>query len=179
MEWRLLMPDLFVITDDIRSLAQSAIDSMLNQLGKPCKLIYEPVRTPCNNCFLDTTTNLSSGQYNGTGPMSFTRGKCPVCGGSGYLPGETERSDVVTMTVIWKPNVYKYFAPNVQLPDSLIVLKGYVTDLPKVLQAKYVIPDYLNQVYQSSRFVLFEAPHPQGSIVKNRYFRSFWKRYGT
>jgi hypothetical protein len=173
------MPDLFVITDDIRNLAQGAIDSMINQLGKPCKLIYEPARTPCTNCYLDATTNLSSGQYNGTGPIPFTRGKCPVCGGAGYLPEEVERFDVVTMTVIWQPKAYRYFGPDVQVPDSLIILKGYVADLPKVLQAKYVIPDYQNQVYQSSRFVKWKEPHPQGSIVKNRYFRSFWQRFGT
>lgn len=173
------MADLFTITQDIRDLAQGAIDSMINQLGKPCKLVYEPTKTPCTNCYLDTTTNMSSGHYNGTGPTPFTRGKCPVCSGVGYLPDEVEHFDVVTMTVIWKPKLYKYFAPNASVPDSLIILKGYVTDLPKVLQAQYVIPDYENQIYQSSRYVKYEAPLPQGSIVKNRYFRSFWQRFGS
>ena len=173
------MPKLFTIDSGIVSIASDAIDDLIDQLGKPCKVVYEPTKTQCNNCYLDTTTDKSSGKYNGTGPVSFTRGKCPVCDGLGYLPDEVENFDIVTLLINTTPKAYKMYDPSVKIPQGLIGAKGYVTDLPKVLTAKTIIVDYQHVVDVSARYVLWGEPAQTGNIVKNRYFEFYMQRFGS
>jgi hypothetical protein len=168
---------LFTLTPAILNVGQEAFDTLINILGRPCQL-YTGSETPtvCPNCIFNSKTGKSTGIYNGTGPIPFVGGNCPVCKGEGYLPNTTQNTQVITLLIEWKPNLYKFFQEGIKVPDGLIFAKGYVTDLAKILQSQYIIIDYENAVYENNRFELWGEPTIPGNIIKNRYFESYWKR---
>lgn len=171
------MADLFKITPAIRNLAQGAIDSMIDQLGKTCRLVFESPQTACPNCFFDVRTRRSSGVYNNTGPQPFTRPPCPVCHGTGMI-GAAETYQDVKFLIDRNPKPWQFVDIDVTLPQGLLQTKGYIVDLPKVLQAKYLIVDPDNSKYETNRYRLWGEPMPSGNIVANRYMVCLWVRYG-
>lgn len=172
------MAKLFRITPAIRRLSQNAIDTMISELGKDCLLAFDSPQTECPNCHFDTVTRQSNGVYNGTGPRPFTRPPCPVCRGKG-LVGGGESFEVVRFLIDWQPKTWFLVdATGTKVPQGAIQAKGYVTDMPLVLRAKYLVVDYLHAKYESNRFILWGEPTPQGNIVANRYMTTFWTRAG-
>lgn len=172
--------DLFTLDDETLATVENGIDTLIRQLGKQCKLIYEGEQSQCPNCNFDSTFNRSTNIYNGVGPKPFNRGRCPVCHGTGYLPGGGITSEVVTFLIDWQPKPWQWEDPRnteIRYPAGLVQTKGFVVDLPKVLQAKYIIVDYLNAVFENNRFVRWNEPVLQGNIVKSKYFIAFWQRF--
>lgn len=175
------MADLFSLDAQTLATVQNGIDSLIHQLGKMCKLVSDTERQLCNNCNFDSVTQRSSNIYNGVGPKPFRGGKCPVCHGSGFLPGTQGTTDIVQLLVDWQPKPYQLLeaAGSLErLPAGLVHTKGFVTDMPKIIQAKYMIIDYANATYQSNRFTKYGEPTPSGNIVKARYFICLWQRMG-
>jgi hypothetical protein len=178
------MADLFELDDQTLATVQQGIDSLIHQLGKWCKIIYEFDKVQCNNCLFDSSAQKSSGRYNGVGPKPFQGGRCPVCHGTGYIPGGGTRSDIVQFLIDWQPKPWLFLGPNstelAKIPRGLVQTKGFVTDLPKARQAKYLIVDYANASPDSSnRYALWGEPLITGNIARNRYFVAFWQRIGN
>jgi hypothetical protein len=184
------MADLFVITQDIRNIGEQAINALINQLGKLCQVVYESeLVEQCPNCFFDTSNRRSTNKYNGTGPRSFTTGKCPVCSGSGFLPSTARATDTLTLLIDWQPKVWNFMDTNVTvqgaLPEGgkvakgdLVSMKGFIADMPKVMQAKHIILDYQNAQYENNRFALWGEPVVQGNIIQTKYFNAYAVRIG-
>ena len=172
------MADLFELDAETLATVENGIDSLIHQLGKDCKIIYESARTVCNNCIYDSINHRSTNQYNTVGPKPFTSGKCPVCRGTGYLPGNETTSEVVQLLVDWQPKPWHFVDPNIVVPQGLVSTKGFVADMPKVMQAKYIIIDYTNATFNSHKFVRWGEVVLQGNIVKSKYFLAFWQRFG-
>lgn len=171
------MADLFTIGPDIRGLARDAVDTMINQLGKDCKLIFDPIQQQCPNCYFDDVNQKSSGVYNTTGPIPFTKPPCPVCRGKGVITTDPI-SKVKRLLIDWQPKPWQFLPTGVVVPQGLVQTKGFVTDLPDVLECKHIIIDYENAIYQNHRFVKWGEPIPTGNIVPNRYIICFWQREG-
>ncbi len=174
------MADLFEITDDIREIGESAISSLINQLGKVCLVVFDSeAREQCPNCFFDTDHQRSSGQYNGTGARTFTFGtKCPVCKGTGYNPGTETTTAEVKLLVDWQPKIPKDIIANIQTPKALVLAKGFIADMPTVVQAKFVIIDHARAIYGNNRFILFGEPVVQGNIIQGKFFNCWLSRSG-
>jgi hypothetical protein len=172
------LADLFQIAP-ILPLATQAFDSILNQLGKTCRCYYPPTKVPCTNCFLDTSTDTSSGQYNGTGPIPFTRGKCPVCNGSGYLPDPAQNFEDAKFLIDYKPKMDQYLPNEGKIPDGLLSIKGYLTDVKKVIQSQYIIIGYGNTEYNSERYTKWSEPVSTGNVVRYRYFTCILQRFAS
>lgn len=175
------MSDLFTLDAQTLATVEQGIDSLIHQLGKWCKLIYVFDKMPCNNCILDPATDRSSNQYNGVGPKPFHGGKCPVCHGGGYIVASGEKEDIVQLLIDWQPKPWQFVGPSneniARLPAGLVQTKGFVADMPKVIQARYLIVDYKNATMASNRFVRWGEPVMQGNIVKSKYYICFWQRY--
>lgn len=172
------MSDLFQLDAETLATVENGIDSLIHQLGKQCQIIYESDRQICPNCIFDSNNKRSTNKYNGVGPKPFQTGRCPVCKGSGYLPGQQSTFEVVQLLIDWQPKPWLFVDPNVTVPQGMVSTKGFIADMPKVLQAKYIIIDYQNANYTSNRFVRWGEPVAQGNIVKSKYFLCFWQRYG-
>ena len=79
------MGKLFTLSDDVKKIAQDAIDDLIDQLGKDCLLVYPPLPSACVNCVIDPIGNKSSNHWTSGGPMPFPNGSiCPLCDGRGY-----------------------------------------------------------------------------------------------
>lgn len=172
------MADLFQIAP-IVPLAAQAFDSMINQLGKTCRCIYKPTQTVCTNCLVDPTTHKSINAYNGTGPIPFTVGKCPVCSGTGFLPNQIENFTDIIASVNYKPKMDQYLPNNTPIPDGLIEIKGYLTDVAHVRQSEYIIVGQGNTGYGSERYTKFSEPVSTGNVVQFRYFTCILKRFAS
>jgi hypothetical protein len=171
---------LFTLTADILAIGQEAFDTLINQLGKPCKIYLKSQGpTVCPNCIFNSSTNKSSGKYNGTGPISFSGGLCPICHGLGFLPNTTETTTNVTLLIEWNPKTYKITDAVIKEPMNIIYTKGYVSDLPYILQAESLVIDFANANYENNRYELWGEPAIPGNIIKNRYFECYWKRRGS
>jgi hypothetical protein len=185
------MSRLFTITPDIRKIGEQAINDLIDNLGRQCKVIYESETAQvCNNCFFDSANQRSTGKYNGTGPRAFASGKCPVCRGTGYLPNTTESSDTLTLLIDWQPKEWAIIDRMVTLQGAppaggkigkgnMVMVKGYIADMPKVIQAKYIILDYPNAQYENNRFILWGEPVVQGNIIQTKYFNAYMTRMGN
>lgn len=171
------MGKIFTITDEIRTIASNAIDDLIDQLGKDCRLLYPSVKIDCPNCIFDPTTNRSSGRYQTDGPRPFSQGTiCPVCRGNGLL--DSEHTETIRMLCTWNPKEFTLLAGNIQVPYSMVQTKGYLTDLPKILQSRKMTLELPIEPYIRYNFDLWGEPIDQGNIIQGRYFVAVWKRSG-
>lgn len=175
------MADLFELDPQTLATVELGIDSLIHQLGKWCKLIYVFDQVQCNNCLFDSVARKSSGRYNGVGPKPFQGGRCPVCHGSGYIPGEGPQEELIQLLIDWQPKPWLFmglpYSNMEKIPQGMVQTKGFAADMPKLMQAKYLIVDYANALFTSNRFVLWGQPVLTGNILKSKYVVSFWQRY--
>jgi hypothetical protein len=142
-------------------------DAMINQWGKTCKLVYPPKYVPCSNC--------EFGTYKTGGPMPFTFGLCPMCNSNGTKAEEV--SENVILLINWRPSIWEYpiLNTNIVKPNNSIETKGFMSDLPKILQCDHLV--ILNvDGYKHFKFKLNGEPVDQGSVVQARYFKALWNR---
>lgn len=176
------MGKVFALTPDIISIAQDALDDLLaphaeGGLAKTCQLIYPPVLSECVNCIYDPIGDKSSNRWITGGPMPFPDGGiCPVCNDVGKLA--TTPTENIQLGVQSDPAHFYLKVPfGVRVPAGTIQTKGFITDLPKVLQAQEMIvaPGKFPIVM---RYVMDGEPIDTGSIIQSRYWFAFWKRVG-
>lgn len=171
------MGTIFTLTPDILGPVTQLFDDTLNELGRTCKIVYPPkLLGNCPNCIYDPIGNKSSNKWLDGGPIAFPNGSvCPVCGGTG---GEAiEQSDTIKLLIHWQPSTWgQTKIDNLRLSKGLIKASGFLTDLPKVLQAEYLIPDVNIEAYRHYRFRLSAEPISFNNVVRDRYFDSLWER---
>lgn len=170
---------LFQITSDteITGLVRDGIDTMIEELGRPCKIYIEGIKQQCPNCNFDQIQGRSSGIYNGTGPKPFSSPPCPVCKGTGYDPTTNYQTVIKTFSIKRNLKQQELVAAGItDIPQDVIRIKGYVSDVPPLLQMKYMIIDYLNTDFIEEKCVKLSNPSPTGSIVPGRYFIMYLKR---
>lgn len=102
-----------IVTPAIRKTYKNLIKQVVEDLHKPIFVFLTPEKEDCVNCLWDPINKRSSGQFDtsftvpiiifGTliSPISFSRSRCPVCYGVGYLQQEVKRN--VKALVKWNP----------------------------------------------------------------------------
>lgn len=173
---------LFNINSTVRQLYQDGVDTLLAAppvgLGRPCRIVLDGARTPCPNCKFDAQAGRSADLYNGSGPIRFTRPPCPVCGGTGYDPATLTRTEERVFLIKRNVKPSAVLPPGtLTRPRSIARIKGFATDMPLVIQMKYIVLDYANAVYSDERYVRLDEPTNQGSIVPGRYFTAHLQRF--
>ena len=170
---------LFSIKNDkqITGLVQDGIDTMIQELGKPCKIVMAGAGGPCPNCVYDGGLQKSSGAYNGTGPKPFARPPCPVCRGTGEDPAKAEEYAIRTFGIRrdLKPNEI-ILPPSVTRPVAIARIKGFVEDIPLLARMKYIVLDHENADYMAERYEKLSEPSPSGNLVPGRWFIMFLRR---
>lgn len=173
------MGDLFTITPDIRNIATTAFTDLIKELGKDCRLYYNPTITECENCYYDQSLNRSSNRYKPGGPSYFTDGMvCPVCGSKGLL--EVENTEVIRMLLDKDPKYrYKndfYTLNNIRIPQLDISSKGFLVDFPKIQRCRYMVAQISLEPYVTEKYILVGTPTDTSNIVQNKFFVAGWRR---
>lgn len=172
------MAEIFEITEEIRGLARSAINDLINQLGRDCRLVYPPKVTECTTCVNNLAgkgnqTNYGIWRTGGPAPHSMNTG-CPVCNGAGTIT--TEVTEVIKMLVSWDPKEFKIYDPEIRLPQGSILTKTFIYNLPKIKMCQEVIIEPTIEPYTHFRFKLAGEPIQPGNIVQGTFCVCFWAR---
>lgn len=173
------MGKLFTLSDDVKSIAQDAIDDLIDQLGKDCLLVYPHLPSPCANCVFDPIGNKSSNHWNAGGPIPFPNGSvCPLCDGNGLHFEEINKP--IKLLISNSPSQFFVKMPaNIIVPAGSIQTKGYIKDLPDVLQSRKLIMQVSLEPMIRYTYDLDGEPIDQGNIVQNRYWVALWNRVGA
>lgn len=170
------MGTIFTLTDDIKSTIASALDDLISELGKDCRLVYPPRMTSCVNCVWDPVGKKSSNYYLHGGPVPFSNTSCPMCNGVGKRAEEV--SDVVKFLCAIEPK--HFFKPvkhlDIQLPYSIIQTKGFLSDMPRVRRASHMVFQVAIEGLLNKRFRLLDDPVDVSNIIQNRYFVATWEQ---
>lgn len=171
------MGRLFEIDADTRSVIQDGLDDMIDQLGKPCILVYPPKYIICGNCIYDQGTERSSNHYRHGGSIPFPDGGiCPNCNGKGRRAEEVR--ETVTLLCEWEPKkfIYPISNLNIRVPFSILQTKGYVRDQPKVEKCDRLLFQTAQLNFGEKPYKLYSEPGDRSNIIQGRYFVCLWKR---
>jgi len=102
-----------IVTGAIRRIYKNLIKDVVKDLGESVLVYGAPDSEDCPNCLRDLVTGTSKGVFDSTfvvsvvifdvtiTPQAFTRGRCPVCKGDGFLFSRT--ATIVRALVKWNP----------------------------------------------------------------------------
>jgi hypothetical protein len=169
------MGEIADLIEDIRDEVQTDFDDLLESFGKDCTLVYPGIFVECPNCIYDPIGQKSTNIWKHGGPAPFSSGACPVCGGTGGYR-ETEPIETIKVTVNWSPQAYIFMPGNIRVPANSFLVRGYLTDAPKLKQANQIIlqADLDGLVHYRCR--LYAEPFDQFQIVQRRYFLAILER---
>lgn len=173
-------PFLGIITDEFKQTFADMINAMLAEDGVtvPCQLIYpNTLWVKCPNCVINPVTGKSSGVYNGTGPIPFTKAPCPVCYGEGKKPDEN--TETIYMAIIWNYRKWLPTAIPIPTPEGYIQSICHINLLPKLKRADSIIVNTNISEHVKHRFIREGEPNPAGDCFqKDVFITTMWKRAG-
>lgn len=142
---------------------QQNIDALIEQLGKYVELYFE-----------DTVSNVQPDFYD---PVRGGEVKQPSFKGSDTTPSPTVSNNKVTIKALHKyaPKEWNVVAPYVNEAASILRLKTFLTDVPNLIRAKYIVPSLGAQGIVNTRFRLLKEAIPVGLQV-DRYAITYWIR---
>lgn len=172
------MGTIFTLTPALKGVITTALDDLITELGKDCRLYYPPRWNACENCVYDPIGNKSSNYWLTGGPLPFPSGStCPLCDGVGRRAEEV--TEDITMLCAWEPR--KFFHPikhlDIRAPFSILQTKGYIDpDLPKVLRAESLVFQTGIEGILRKKYVLMGQPGDASNIIQGRYFIATWEQ---
>ena len=172
------MGTIFTLTPALKAVITTALDDLIIELGKNCRLVYPPRMVACNNCVYDPVGNKSSNFWLSGGPLPFSSGStCPFCDGAGRRAEEV--TEDVVMLCAWEPR--KFFYPvkhrDIRAPFSILQTKGYIQpDLAKVLRSEHLVFQTGIEGLLRKKFKLMGQPGDQSNIIQGRYFIATWEQ---
>ena len=162
----------FTVPDGLLDKYYEIADFFINNdiIGRRCTIVYPPKREGCINCIVRPVGTSSTNVYRHGGPMPFSFGKCPMCGGNGYK--ETEVFDYIRLRVYWNRADWITKGRALHIEDAEAMAIGFMSDLPKLLRAIEII--LVTGQKPEHRMVLTGKPHPHG-FGRDRYFVAYLK----
>lgn len=167
---------LFTLPQTAKDITRQALDDLITELGKPCRLIYPPVPVPCAACVADPIGQKPGNAWIHGGPSPMSGMVCPDCGGTGYRADSV--TELIVMSVAVTPAHFWLKPPSgMQVPVGTIQTKTYLTNRDKLRRARRMIlqPDAPGGgwVYE-----LDGDPVDVSNIIQSRYCVANWKRAG-
>jgi len=167
-----------IVTPAIRRIYKNIITEVVEDLHKPITVFLPHTKVDCPNCIYDFVNKKSSGEFdtsfispvvifgNTINPISFTRGRCPVCFGEGHL--EQESSRTVKALIRWNP----------QGADDLEVLpvgrEGKARVRIKVLRTDFdLVKDSIYFLIDGVKCELIQPPTIRGLGVQEELVSAF------
>jgi len=166
----------FSIPSELINEHEWICDSLIDDMGASCDLVYEPIASECNNCIFDPATQKSSGIYKVGGPISFDNFTvCPICGGDGR--SVLEQKENIKLRVYLNQRDWIQTNIKAMVGNDVFQIIGYMNDLPKIERAKEII------VHSDLVGIKYWRCEPSSEATPwgfrgNRYFVMFLKRVG-
>lgn len=132
---------------------------IINDLGKKILLHYPDTVVIPDNSFEDP---VREGQFR---KPDYKADNAPVI---------TENTEIIVATVQHAPKDFIDFGGTSD-PRNILRLKTYLTDVPKLMRAEYIIPNYDSKDTIYTKFKLLREPVPRGLQI-DRYALSYWER---
>lgn len=160
------MAEIFEITSDIKDIATKALNDLISQLGKNCKLVYPAEPQPCTSC-----SDKSHYPWGGEGTLSSVL--CPTCNNKGVIYQEV--SETVKFLLTWTPRDFTQHDLNIRMGDGYLQTKGFIHDFAKVKRCDHmIIQTDINNIVEY-KYRLVGHPIDSNNIVQNKYFVAIWK----
>lgn len=142
-----------IVGPSIKKTYTTLIKNVIADLGKPVSIFLPPEKADCPNCIWDPVNQSSTNTFDSTfvapisifgqtiNPQPFTRGRCPVCKGIGYLKKDIVRP--IKALVKWQPSGPEdlEILPAGREGISIVRLKALPTHYNNFKQALYFIVD--------------------------------------
>jgi hypothetical protein len=143
------------------------IDYTIERFGVMCQLVSidkleETTKNPHNN--IPDKNSINAHRIRGT---EYDRGNKTI--------REIETVTSIKLKVYWDSKSWINVAGSIQIPDNSIQTIGYMSDLPKILQAKSLIVHEGIKEYKEIKFQR-AGEHIAMGFGQNRYFACFWSR---
>lgn len=152
----------------------TASDFITNNFGVPCELFYESNALECINCIFNPITKSSSGIYKVGGPLPFVGTICGYCNSTGRsLVQQTE--SILMRVYFTKKDFVKTDMP-INMNSSTIQTIGFITDLPKLLRAHYIIVNTNVEGYSIYRYQLAGEIIVWGLGPVKKFCVAYWNR---
>lgn len=168
-----------IINDDLKSLYNDAIDSILEStaLTRKCQLIFTDTGAElCSNCYFDSATQRSNGIYRTGGLIPFNQGICPVCFGVGKI--YVDATSDVYMAVLWN---YKDWvgwngtSEGVKNPYGWVQTISKFSTITDIKRASKIIINTDIESYVKHVFERKSEPNPAG-FGSDDYLFTMWSR---
>lgn len=160
----------------IPSGAFNIVNEVIQDLfEKPVTLVFPARREDCPNCKLTTMGyGRSISMYTSGGPIPFERGQpCPWCNGKGYK--EIESTEDINARIYRTRGKWRSYDAKMRLPEGSIEIIVRQIDLPKILQAGYLIPRDLNiDDYGEQKFYRAGEAKPSGFPQNHQFYYSLY-----
>lgn len=138
---------------------QQQMDLLIGNLGKTILVVFKPT--------IVTTTDDAQDQVRGDGS------KKPVF--KQDAPTITQNTAEIIGLIQYKPReLYQLNLP-VEMSDNVVRIKTFLTNLPALRQAEYIIPNYGARNYIETKYKLLKEAVPIG-LQQDRYCTSYWQR---
>lgn len=123
---------MFEIPNSLFDKYYEVVDSLYDNpnIGDETKLVTV-TRTECPNCVPG-----SSSVYKPGGPIPFSIGICPYCGGSNYI--ESEATETIRVRTYADKRKWLKIG-NVEVPDGSVQILAKISDLTKIKKCSYMI----------------------------------------
>ncbi len=171
------MGKIFSLDADVKGIITDALDDLISELGKDCRIVYPPKMVLCANCVSDPIGHKPSNRWKTGGPTQFSLGSlCPMCNGDGRRAEEV--TEILRFLCEWDPK--RFFKPlrnlDVRLPMGICQTKGYLADLPKVLRCDHMVLQVPIEGTLRLTYKLSGEPGDYSNIIQGRYFVATWER---
>lgn len=145
-----------IVTPAIRKFYKEYIKAVIEDLHKPIIAHMSPEKADCPCCIWDSVNGKSSGTFNTSfvspilifgktiNPIPFTRGRCPVCHGVGYLTNPVIKR--LKAPVRWNPRTNGDFqdfqiTPAGREGKAIVRIKVSRKDYETIRDAEYFTVD--------------------------------------
>lgn len=168
-----------IITQQFKDTYSSMINAMLEDeaMTTPCRLIYESSKTEiCPNCNINPVSGKSSGVYNGSGPISFIQGKCPVCLGEGKKI--LRPTEDLYLLAIWDMKKFWPSNLNIQTGEVYVQTMCNISLMPKLKRAREIIVNTRIEDYVRHTFIRANEPELCGCCLNSTdaFIFTNWRR---
>ncbi len=179
---------------DLVPIYQEAIDDIINSMGKNVMLIYPSQLNISSNIYdnvnedsklpefkfgltVETSVigldGLTLEQLSSLTLEELTVLELDSVEGSPSIEYETE---VIKALIKYSPSDFVTFGTKAQLPDGVVRLKTFLSDVPKLKRCEYIMPNYDSRDIIYTRYRMIREPIPVG-LQKDRYAISYWERF--
>lgn len=142
-----------IVTPATRKIYKELITQVNIDLHKVIIAHMPPEKADCPNCIWDSVNKISSGTFqssfvspvtifgNVITPNPFSRGRCPICLGIGYLSIPSARN--IKTLVKWNPKGYNEIQPTPagREGDPIVRIKALRKDFDTIVNAEYFTVD--------------------------------------